>query len=151
MQSHKFDDKMVAEYFSVFTPTLPGLGVKIPESTPSQFLDLVFQILIIESVCVCVCVCCSLMVTWSVSQNNNLERALDWIFTHPEEEQSDALSDMADTEPTNHAFSMPNSHSDPTLSPDPEADAAGPRIKDGPGREWLQISLRFLLVNQVKE
>uniref|UniRef100_A0A3Q3BI96 Ubiquitin carboxyl-terminal hydrolase n=1 Tax=Kryptolebias marmoratus TaxID=37003 RepID=A0A3Q3BI96_KRYMA len=26
--------------------------------------------------------------------NNNLERALDWIFTHPEEEESDALSDM---------------------------------------------------------
>ncbi|CAL8309610.1 unnamed protein product [Lota lota] len=67
--------------------------------------------------------------------NNNLERALDWIFTHPEEEQSDALSDMADTEPTDHAFFIPNSHSDPTLSPDP--DAAGPRIKDGPGRYEL--------------
>uniref|UniRef100_A0A8C5CWW1 Ubiquitin carboxyl-terminal hydrolase n=1 Tax=Gadus morhua TaxID=8049 RepID=A0A8C5CWW1_GADMO len=48
--------------------------------------------------------------------NNNLERALDWIFTHPEEEPSDA---------------------DPTLSPDPEADAAGPRVKDGPGRYEL--------------
>ncbi|XP_056459207.1 ubiquitin carboxyl-terminal hydrolase 13 isoform X1 [Gadus chalcogrammus] len=69
--------------------------------------------------------------------NNNLERALDWIFTHPEEEPSDALSDMADTEPTNQAFSSPNSHSDPTLSPDPEGDAAGPRVKDGPGRYEL--------------
>ncbi|CAL8253290.1 unnamed protein product [Merluccius merluccius] len=67
--------------------------------------------------------------------NNNLERALDWIFTHPEEEESDALSDMADTEPTDQAFSNTNSHSDPTLSPDP--DALGPRFKDGPGRYEL--------------
>uniref|UniRef100_A0A3Q4HK96 Ubiquitin carboxyl-terminal hydrolase n=1 Tax=Neolamprologus brichardi TaxID=32507 RepID=A0A3Q4HK96_NEOBR len=66
--------------------------------------------------------------------NNNLERALDWIFTHPEEEEeSDALSDMADTEPNDNAFS--NSHSDATLSPD--GDASGPRVKDGPGRYEL--------------
>ena len=59
---------------------------------------------------------------------------------------------MADTEPTNQAFSLPNSHSDPTLSPDPEADAAGPRIKDGPGREWPQTSLPLIsyLFNRVK-
>uniref|UniRef100_A0A8C4IZ42 Ubiquitin carboxyl-terminal hydrolase 13 n=1 Tax=Dicentrarchus labrax TaxID=13489 RepID=A0A8C4IZ42_DICLA len=50
--------------------------------------------------------------------NNNLERALDWIFTHPEEEESDAISDMADTEPNDNAFSNANSHSDSTLSPD---------------------------------
>uniref|UniRef100_A0A3P9JMB6 Ubiquitin carboxyl-terminal hydrolase n=1 Tax=Oryzias latipes TaxID=8090 RepID=A0A3P9JMB6_ORYLA len=43
--------------------------------------------------------------------NNNLERALDWIFTHPEEEETDALSDMADTEPNDNAFSSANSHS----------------------------------------
>ena len=66
-------------------------------------------------------------------QNNNLERALDWIFTHPEEEESDALSDMADTEPNDNAFSNANSHSDSTLSPD--RDMTGPRVKDGPGRE----------------
>uniref|UniRef100_A0A668ASW4 Ubiquitin carboxyl-terminal hydrolase n=1 Tax=Myripristis murdjan TaxID=586833 RepID=A0A668ASW4_9TELE len=53
--------------------------------------------------------------------NNNLERALDWIFTHPEEEESDALSDMADTEPNDNAFSNANSHSDSTLSPDRDA------------------------------
>ncbi|TKS74648.1 Ubiquitin carboxyl-terminal hydrolase 13 [Collichthys lucidus] len=67
--------------------------------------------------------------------NNNLERALDWIFTHPEEEESDALSDMADTEPNDNAFSNANSHSDSTLSPD--RDTSGPRIKDGPGRYEL--------------
>uniref|UniRef100_A0A8C6S771 Ubiquitin carboxyl-terminal hydrolase n=1 Tax=Neogobius melanostomus TaxID=47308 RepID=A0A8C6S771_9GOBI len=68
--------------------------------------------------------------------NNNLERALDWIFTHPEEgEESDALSDMADTEPNDNAFSNANSHSDSTLSPD--RDATGPRVKDGPGRYEL--------------
>lgn len=71
-------------------------------------------------------------------QNNNLERALDWIFTHPEEEESDALSDMADTEPNDNAFSNANSHSDSTLSPD--HDASGPRIKDGPGRKWLGMT-----------
>lgn len=68
------------------------------------------------------------------TQNNNLERALDWIFTHPEPEESDALSDMADTEPNDNAFSNANSHSDATLSPD--RDTTGPRIKDGPGRKW---------------
>lgn len=72
---------------------------------------------------------------FGILQNNNLERALDWIFTHPEEEESDALSDMADTEPNDNAFSNANSHSDSTLSPD--GDASGPRVKDGPGREWL--------------
>uniref|UniRef100_A0A8D2ZNK0 Ubiquitin carboxyl-terminal hydrolase n=1 Tax=Scophthalmus maximus TaxID=52904 RepID=A0A8D2ZNK0_SCOMX len=67
--------------------------------------------------------------------NNNLERALDWIFVHPEEEESDALSDMADTEPNDNAFSNANSHSDSTLSPDRET--SGPRVKDGPGRYEL--------------
>ena len=73
-----------------------------------------------------------------VFQNNNLERALDWIFTHPEEEESDVLSDMADTEPNDNAFSNANSHSDSTLSPDRET--SGPRVKDGPGREWPSVS-----------
>lgn len=77
-------------------------------------------------------------------QNNNLERALDWIFTHPEEEESDALSDMADTEPNDNAFSNANSHSDSTLSPD--RDASGPRVKDGPGREWLIVYCYYLLL-----
>ncbi|CAG08062.1 unnamed protein product, partial [Tetraodon nigroviridis] len=67
--------------------------------------------------------------------NNNLERALDWIFTHPEPEESEALSDMADTEPNDNGFSNANSHSDATLSPD--RDTTGPRIKDGPGRYEL--------------
>ncbi|XP_048832924.1 ubiquitin carboxyl-terminal hydrolase 13-like isoform X1 [Brienomyrus brachyistius] len=68
--------------------------------------------------------------------NNNLERALDWIFTHPDsEEDSGSASDMADTEPNDNAFSSANAHSDSTLSPD--QDPAGPRIKDGPGRYEL--------------
>ncbi|KAI1891586.1 hypothetical protein AGOR_G00145310 [Albula goreensis] len=70
------------------------------------------------------------------STNNNLERALDWIFTHPEsEEGSEGASDMADTEPNDNAFSSANAHSDSTLSPD--QDPVGPRIKDGPGRYEL--------------
>uniref|UniRef100_A0A8C4IX08 Ubiquitin carboxyl-terminal hydrolase n=1 Tax=Dicentrarchus labrax TaxID=13489 RepID=A0A8C4IX08_DICLA len=70
--------------------------------------------------------------------NNNLERALDWIFTHPEEEESDAISDMADTEPNDNAFSNANSHSDSTLSPD--RDTSGPRVKDGPGQVYSELS-----------
>lgn len=59
---------------------------------------------------------------------------MDWIFTHPDsEEDSGSASDMADTEPNDNAFSSANAHSDSTLSPD--QDPAGPRIKDGPGRE----------------
>uniref|UniRef100_A0A8C2CZI6 Ubiquitin carboxyl-terminal hydrolase n=1 Tax=Cyprinus carpio TaxID=7962 RepID=A0A8C2CZI6_CYPCA len=43
--------------------------------------------------------------------NNNLERALDWIFTHPDcEDESEAMSDTADTDP---------------------------RVRDGPGRYEL--------------
>uniref|UniRef100_A0AAY4BAL3 Ubiquitin carboxyl-terminal hydrolase n=1 Tax=Denticeps clupeoides TaxID=299321 RepID=A0AAY4BAL3_9TELE len=68
--------------------------------------------------------------------NNNLERALDWIFTHPDlEDDSEAMSDAGDTEPNDHAFSNANLHSDSTPSPD--QDASGPRIKDGPGRYEL--------------
>ncbi|XP_018615074.1 ubiquitin carboxyl-terminal hydrolase 13 isoform X1 [Scleropages formosus] len=68
--------------------------------------------------------------------NSNLERALDWIFTHPDsEEESEAVSDMADTEPNDNAFSNANMNSDSTLSPD--LDPTGPRIKDGPGRYEL--------------
>ncbi|XP_076135192.1 ubiquitin carboxyl-terminal hydrolase 13 isoform X1 [Alosa pseudoharengus] len=68
--------------------------------------------------------------------NNNLERALDWIFTHPDSgEEPEGVSDMADTEPDDHAPSSVNGNSDPTLSPD--TDASGPRIKDGPGRYEL--------------
>lgn len=68
-------------------------------------------------------------------QNNNLERALDWIFTHPEsEEESEAMSDMADTEPNDTSFSNANTHSDSTLSP--EQEMSSPRVRDGPGREY---------------
>uniref|UniRef100_A0AAR2LI73 Ubiquitin carboxyl-terminal hydrolase n=1 Tax=Pygocentrus nattereri TaxID=42514 RepID=A0AAR2LI73_PYGNA len=68
--------------------------------------------------------------------NNNLERALDWIFTHPEsEEESEAMSDMADTEPNDTSFSNANAHSDSTLSPDQELSS--PRVRDGPGRYEL--------------
>ncbi|XP_063057989.1 ubiquitin carboxyl-terminal hydrolase 13 [Engraulis encrasicolus] len=71
------------------------------------------------------------------STNNNLERALEWIFIHPdteEEEPEEGVSDLADID--DHAHSgVVNGHADPTLSP--ETDAAGPRIRDGPGRYEL--------------
>ncbi|TVK90633.1 Ubiquitin carboxyl-terminal hydrolase 13 [Bagarius yarrelli] len=64
--------------------------------------------------------------------NNNLERALDWIFTHPEsEEESETMSDMADTEPNDSSFTNANTHSDSTLSP--EQEMSSPRVRDGPG------------------
>uniref|UniRef100_A0A8C9SVL0 Ubiquitin carboxyl-terminal hydrolase n=1 Tax=Scleropages formosus TaxID=113540 RepID=A0A8C9SVL0_SCLFO len=41
--------------------------------------------------------------------NSNLERALDWIFTHPDsEEESEAVSDMADTEPNDNFPLVPD-------------------------------------------
>ncbi|KTG32081.1 hypothetical protein cypCar_00009210, partial [Cyprinus carpio] len=68
--------------------------------------------------------------------NNNLERALDWIFTHPDcEDESEAMSDTADTEPNNNSFSNANAHSDSSLSPD--QDLSSPRVRDGPGRYEL--------------
>lgn len=68
--------------------------------------------------------------------NNNLERALDWIFTHPEsEEEPEGVSDMADAEADDHASSSMNGNSDSALSP--TTDASGPRIRDGPGRYEL--------------
>lgn len=67
-------------------------------------------------------------------QNNNLERALDWIFTHPDcEEETEAMSDTADTEPNDNSFSNANAHSDSSLSPD--QDLSSPRVRDGPGRK----------------
>lgn len=84
-----------------------------------------------------------------IFQNSNLERALDWIFTHPEEDESDALSDMADTEPNDTAFSIANSHSDSTLSPD--RDTTGPRVKDGPGRELMDLTKRNQILIKKKK
>uniref|UniRef100_UPI00398E846F ubiquitin carboxyl-terminal hydrolase 13 n=1 Tax=Pristiophorus japonicus TaxID=55135 RepID=UPI00398E846F len=55
--------------------------------------------------------------------NNNLERALDWIFTHADsEDESETASDV-------DVQSQVNSNA--------EAEPAGPRIKDGPGRYEL--------------
>lgn len=73
-----------------------------------------------------------------IATNNNLERALDWIFVHPESEEEEpegGMSDMADTEPDDHAPSSANGNSDP--APSPDTDASGPRIRDGPGRYEL--------------
>ncbi|XP_048397533.1 ubiquitin carboxyl-terminal hydrolase 13 [Stegostoma tigrinum] len=55
--------------------------------------------------------------------NNNLERALDWIFTHADnEDESETVSDI-DTQSQ--------------IETNAEAEPAGPRIKDGPGRYEL--------------
>ncbi|XP_069474777.1 ubiquitin carboxyl-terminal hydrolase 13 isoform X2 [Ambystoma mexicanum] len=58
--------------------------------------------------------------------NNNLERALDWIFSHPDcEEDSESVSDANDAE---------NSSTANIIS---ETEPGGPRVKDGPGRYEL--------------
>ncbi|XP_044290591.1 ubiquitin carboxyl-terminal hydrolase 13 isoform X2 [Varanus komodoensis] len=58
--------------------------------------------------------------------NNNLEHALDWIFSHPEaEEENETLTDAMDIE--NHMNANILEESDPE----------GPRIKDGSGRYEL--------------
>ncbi|XP_038672538.1 ubiquitin carboxyl-terminal hydrolase 13 [Scyliorhinus canicula] len=55
--------------------------------------------------------------------NNNLERALDWIFTHADNEDENETALDVDTQ----------SH----IITNAEAEPAGPRIKDGPGRYEL--------------
>ncbi|XP_026522936.1 ubiquitin carboxyl-terminal hydrolase 13 [Notechis scutatus] len=58
--------------------------------------------------------------------NNNLEHALDWIFSHPEpEEETEVASEVMNIE--NHMNANILAESDPE----------GPRIKDGPGRYEL--------------
>ncbi|XP_048460258.1 ubiquitin carboxyl-terminal hydrolase 13 [Rhincodon typus] len=55
--------------------------------------------------------------------NNNLERALDWIFTHADnEDESETVSDIG---------------TQSQIETNAEAEPAGPRIKDGPGRYEL--------------
>ncbi|NXH56275.1 UBP13 hydrolase, partial [Rhabdornis inornatus] len=58
--------------------------------------------------------------------NNNLERALEWIFSHPDpEEESDPALDTVDMENNANANILA------------ETGSEGPRIKDGPGRYEL--------------
>ncbi|NXO12337.1 UBP13 hydrolase, partial [Oriolus oriolus] len=58
--------------------------------------------------------------------NNNLERALEWIFSHPDpEEESDPALDTMDLENNANANILA------------ETGSEGPRIKDGPGRYEL--------------
>ncbi|XP_015676951.1 ubiquitin carboxyl-terminal hydrolase 13 [Protobothrops mucrosquamatus] len=58
--------------------------------------------------------------------NNNLEHALEWIFSHPEpEEETEVASEVMTIE--NHVNANILAESDPE----------GPRIKDGPGRYEL--------------
>ncbi|MGH0159056.1 UNVERIFIED_CONTAM: hypothetical protein FKN15_049597 [Acipenser sinensis] len=60
--------------------------------------------------------------------NNNLERALDWIFTHPDsKEESEAASDIAD----------PESNANPISNATAVNEPSGPRVRDGPGRYEL--------------
>ncbi|XP_043846709.1 ubiquitin carboxyl-terminal hydrolase 13 isoform X1 [Dromiciops gliroides] len=58
--------------------------------------------------------------------NNNLERALDWIFSHPELDE--------DTEFVAHMMEMENNANANIIS---ESKPDGPRVKDGSGRYEL--------------
>ena len=60
-------------------------------------------------------------------QNSNLERALDWIFSHPEfEEDSDFVIEMENNANANIVS---------------EAKPEGPRVKDGSGSKFLPQGL----------
>ncbi|XP_051779906.1 ubiquitin carboxyl-terminal hydrolase 13 isoform X3 [Erpetoichthys calabaricus] len=63
--------------------------------------------------------------------NNNLERALDWIFTNPNgEEESEAASDVAENEG--------NTNSNDVLTSNvADSEPTGPRVRDGPGKYEL--------------
>ncbi|XP_066565709.1 ubiquitin carboxyl-terminal hydrolase 13 isoform X2 [Amia ocellicauda] len=70
--------------------------------------------------------------------NNNLERALDWIFTHPgSEQESEAASEAGDMEANDNANdnANANANTNPTTPTNPEP--TGPRVRDGPGRYEL--------------
>ncbi|XP_014795327.1 PREDICTED: ubiquitin carboxyl-terminal hydrolase 13-like, partial [Calidris pugnax] len=61
--------------------------------------------------------------------NNNLEHALEWIFSHPElEEESEPALDM---------MNMVNNTNANVLA---ETGSEGPRIKDGPGSKFSFVS-----------
>nr|XP_020654720.1 ubiquitin carboxyl-terminal hydrolase 13 isoform X2 [Pogona vitticeps] len=59
--------------------------------------------------------------------NNNLEHALDWIFSHPEPEEENGTT-------TSEAMDIENHVNANILA---ESDPEGPRVKDGPGRYEL--------------
>ncbi|CAI5775936.1 ubiquitin carboxyl-terminal hydrolase 13 isoform X2 [Podarcis lilfordi] len=68
--------------------------------------------------------------------NNNLEHALDWIFSHPEpEEENETTSETMDLE--NHVNANILAESDPE----------GPRIKDGSGRKFPIDTLLWLFIS----
>ncbi|KAJ7324744.1 hypothetical protein JRQ81_017764 [Phrynocephalus forsythii] len=61
------------------------------------------------------------------AMNNNLEHALDWIFSHPETDEENGT-------PTSEAMDIENHLNANILA---ESDPEGPRIKDGSGRYEL--------------
>lgn len=69
-------------------------------------------------------------------QNNNLERALEWIFSHPDpEEESDPALDTMDMENNANANILA------------ETGSEGPRIKDGPGSKFcFSLDLAAILL-----
>ena len=69
-------------------------------------------------------------------QNNNLERALEWIFSRPElEEESEPALDMMDVENNANANILA------------ETGSEGPRIKDGSGSKFsFSLELAIMLL-----
>ncbi|PKU34973.1 ubiquitin carboxyl-terminal hydrolase 13 [Limosa lapponica baueri] len=69
---------------------------------------------------------CLLNTVFHGGRNNNLERALEWIFSHPELEE--------ESEPALDTMNMANNTNANVLA---ETGSEGPRIKDGSGRYEL--------------
>lgn len=71
------------------------------------------------------------------SQNNNLERGLEWIFSHPElEEESEPALDMMDMD----------SNANANIA---EMGSEGPRVKDGSGSKlFFSVELGIMLLCQ---
>jgi len=70
------------------------------------------------------------------SQNNNLEHALEWIFSHPElKEESEPALDVMDMENNANANILA------------ETGSEGPRIKDGSGSKFsFSLELAIMLL-----
>jgi len=63
-------------------------------------------------------------------QNNSLERAVDWIFSHIDDLDAEAAMDISEGRSAAESIS--------------ESVPVGPKVRDGPGSEFPPVGIRIL-------
>lgn len=63
-------------------------------------------------------------------QNNSLERAVDWIFSHIDDLDTEAAMDISEGRSAAESIS--------------ESVPVGPKVRDGPGSEFLAVGIWML-------